>query len=83
VGTINGDLGYTIGPATMPTVNGTNYGSGATYTQAGADQATALSALNAETCNFNFGGATDLALETQPLVPGVYCITGAISIGSG
>lgn len=80
IGTINGDLGYTTAPSTLPTVNGTLYTGGATYTQAGADQASALSALNAEICNFSFGAATDLAALSQPLIPGVYCVTGAMSV---
>ena len=82
--TINGDLGYTTAPAKMPTINGTTYtGADATYIQADTDQDTALSALNAESCDYNFGSATDLSLLTQPLTPGVYCITGAASIGGG
>jgi hypothetical protein len=80
---INGDLGYTTGPAVTPTVNGTTHVADGTYNQAGADQGTALNTLNAEPCNFNFGSATDLSLLPQPLAPGVYCITGAASVGTG
>lgn len=87
--TINGDLGYTTPPATTPTVNGTTHVADATYNQAGIDQGTALSALNAQPCTFNFApGAIDLASDaTHGVVgvyaPGVYCITGAASIGGG
>lgn len=81
--TIDGDLGYTTGPAVAPTVTGTTYVADATYAQAGLDQAAALSALNAEPCDFPFGSATDLSLLSQPLAPGVYCVTGAASIGAG
>lgn len=81
--TITGDLGFTTGPGVAPTVSGTTHTADATYDQAGIDQASTLSALNAQSCDFSFGGATDLSLEAQPLVPGVYCITGAASIGTG
>lgn len=80
-GTINGDLGYTSAPATTPTVNGTIYTGGTTYAQAGVDQATALNLLNAELCDFNFGVATDLS-SLSPLVPGVYCVDGVMSVGT-
>lgn len=87
--TINGDLGYTTPPATAPTVNGTTHVADATYNQAGIDQGTALSALNSQPCTFTFApGAIDLASDTNHGVagvyaPGVYCITGAASIGGG
>ncbi len=87
--TINGDLGYTTPPATSPTVNGTTHVADATYNQAGIDQGTALSALNSQPCTFTFAtGAIDLASDTTHGVagvyaPGVYCITGAASIGGG
>lgn len=79
---ITGDLGYTTLSG-----SGTSTVSGATNTpapaQSGIDQGAALSALNAQACDFTFGSATDLSLLPQPLVPGVYCITGATSIGTG
>lgn len=86
--TINGDLGYTTGPAVAPTVNGATYTPGATYTQAGIDQSAALAALNSEVCTFTFpAGAVDLASNAQfptaIYVPGVYCITGAVAVGAG
>jgi type II secretory pathway pseudopilin PulG len=81
--TIDGDLGYTTGPAVTPTVSGTTHVADGSYNQAGIDQGAALSVLQAQPCDFDFGSATDLSLLTQPLVPGVYCITGAASIGTG
>ena len=86
--TLSGDLGYTTGPAVVPTVSGINYGSGAPYSTAGTDEGSLLSSLNAEnavppTCDYTYGSATDLSLLSQPLTPGVYCISGATSIGTG
>lgn len=82
--TINGDLGYTTGPGVPPTISGgTSYVATGIYSQGGIDQNAALSVLSAETCNYNFGSATDLSLLPQPLLPGVYCIVGAASIGTG
>jgi len=92
--TINGDVGFTTGPAVMPlgghpSITYPNYGSGAPYSSAGADQATALAALNGGTnaaCDFTFApGSIDLATDTThgPLgiyVPGVYCTAGAASV---
>jgi hypothetical protein len=80
--TINGDAGYTTGPSVVPTINGTTHMADGAYTQAGTDEASALGILNAESCDFNFGSATDLSLLPQPLTPGVYCVTGAASIGT-
>jgi hypothetical protein len=87
--TITGDLGYTTLPAVDPTVNGSTYvAPSATYTQAGIDQGVALTALAAQPCTFNFApGAIDLATDTThgPIgvyTHGVYCITGAASIGT-
>lgn len=87
--TINGDLGYTTGPAVAPTVNGNTYAADGTYNQAGIDQGTALSALDSQPCTFSFApGAIDLATDvTHGVVgvyaPGVYCISGAASVGGG
>ena len=87
--TISGDLGYTTPPVTTPTVNGTTHTADATYNQAGIDQGTALSALASQPCTFSFApGAIDLASDTTHGVaglyaPGVYCISGAASIGGG
>lgn len=82
--TINGDLGYTTGPAVAPIVSGTIFSPpAAKYSAAGTDQGSALSILNAQPCDFNFDSATDLSLLEQPLGPGVYCVIGATSIGTG
>jgi hypothetical protein len=82
-GTVNGDVGYTTPPSVAPTVNGITHVADGTYNQAGIDQGSALSTLNAQTCNFTFGSDTDLSLLPQPLASGVYCVTGAQSIGTG
>jgi len=90
--TLNGDLGYTTGPASTPTVNGTTYSPpSSTYTQAGTDQGAALVALNSQPCTHTFdAGAVDLATDTSHgtigvYEPGVYCTTAAsaASIGAG
>jgi len=88
--TINGDLGYTTGPATAATVNGTVHNVDNVYTQAGIDQGTALAALNSQSpCTFTFApGPINLATDTThgpvgSYTPGIYCITGAASIGGG
>jgi hypothetical protein len=83
---IDGDLGYTTGPAVNPVVVGTTHVADATYAAAGVDQATALAAMNAAACTFNFSvGAIDLHSNpfgtTYP--PGIYCVAGAMSIGGG
>lgn len=86
--TINGDVGFTTGPAVAPLGIHTNYGSGAPYATAGIDQNTARIALASQGCTFTFAdGAIDLATDiTNPngvgvFTPGVYCSVGAMSIG--
>lgn len=87
--TLNGDLGYTTGPAVAATVNGHTHVADSTYNQAGIDQGSALSNLNSQPCTFNFApGAIDLATDTTHgtigvYTPGVYCVTGAAAIGGG
>jgi LPXTG-motif cell wall-anchored protein len=87
--TLNGDLGYTTGPAVAPTINGHVHVADSTYNQAGIDQGSALSNLNSQACSFSFApGAINLATDTThgPVgvyTPGVYCVTGAASIGGG
>lgn len=90
--TINGDLGYTTGPAVAPTVNGTTYSPPSTkYSSAGTDQSAALANLNSQPCTHTFpAGAVDLATDTSHgqigvYTPGVYCTTAAsaASIGAG
>lgn len=80
--TINGDVGFTTG-STLPLGVHTNYGSGAPYSQAGIDQGSALSSLASQPCTVTVSPGQDLSLLSQPLTPGVYCSTGAISIGTG
>ena len=86
---ITGDVGYTTAPATLPTISGSLFVTpNSTYSQAGVDQGTALTALNALACTFTFApGAIDLAADTThgPIgvyTPGVYCIAGAQSVGT-
>jgi uncharacterized repeat protein (TIGR01451 family) len=86
--TINGDIGYTTGPGVNPPggVNTTYIPAAA----AGAAQAAALTALNSApnlVCDVTFApGAIDLGIDHAPehvgtiYTPGVYCITGAMSI---
>lgn len=87
--TITGDVGYTTPPAVAPTINGSTHIADSTYNQAGIDQGSALVALNNQSCTFSFApGAIDLASDVThgPVgvyTPGVYCVTGAASIGGG
>lgn len=88
--TISSDLGYTTGPAVVPTVGGTTHVADSTYNQAGIDQGNALSFLNSQPCTYNFpSGPVDLATDvTHGAVgvynPGVYCLTGAAdAVSSG
>lgn len=79
---ITGSAGYTtLSGSGTDSVSGTT--SQPATVQSGTDQATALSALASQPCNFNFGSPTDLSLLAQPLLPGVYCVTAAASIGTG
>ncbi|MDQ3244868.1 MAG: ice-binding family protein [bacterium] len=85
--TINGDVGYTTGPAVAPTVNGTTHVADTTYSQAGTAQASTLNALNSQPCTFTATGPIDLATDTThgPIgvyTPGVYCVTGAATVGT-
>lgn len=84
--TVNGDVGFTVAPTVEPDPVGghTNYGSGGSYATAGANQATALTALNNEGCTFSWIGAVDLFLDTAhgtagTYTPGVYCSPGAFT----
>lgn len=79
-GTINGDVSYTTPPAVFPTINGNTVVP--KDPQAGIDQNAALADLNLQPCDFSFAVATDLSLLPQPLVPGVYCIASAASVGA-
>jgi len=82
---LNGDLGYTVPPANFPTVNGTIYtATSPIYIAAESAQAQLIATLNdpAQTgpCTTTRTAATVLDSLPQPLTPGVYCITGAVSI---
>lgn len=85
--TINGDVGFTTGPAVAPLGTHVNYGSGAPYATAGIDQGIALSALDLQACTFTFpAGAIDLSTDTTHggagvYAPGVYCSSGAMDVG--
>lgn len=85
--TINGDVGFTTGPAEAPGGVHPNYGVGAPYATAGIDQGNALNNLAAQPCTFTFDdGAIDLSTDiTHGPVgvysPGVYCSVGAMNIG--
>ena len=85
--TINGDVGFTTGPAVAPLGTHANYGSGVPYATAGLDQGSALSALASEACTFTFGGgAINLSTDTTHgtagvYTPGVYCGSGAMDVG--
>ncbi|MDB5185666.1 MAG: hypothetical protein JWL85_189, partial [Candidatus Saccharibacteria bacterium] len=86
--TVNGDVGFLVAPTVEPAPVGghTNYGSTPPYAAAGADQATALGALNAQACTFTWGAAVNLFLDTTHgpagvYAPGVYCSDGAMAVG--
>ena len=85
--TINGDVGFTTGPAVAPLGTHTNYGVGAPYATAGGNQGSALSTLASQACTFTFApGAINLSTDTTHgaigvYVPGVYCSTGAMNVG--
>ena len=84
---INGDIGFTTSPAVTPLGTHPNYGSAGPYSAAGTAQAAALANLNGQGCTFTFDiGAVVLSTNTQHgssiYTPGVYCIDGAVSIGS-
>ncbi len=88
VTTVTGDVGYTTGPATAPTLlSGTIYGAGAPTPTARTDAGTALTALGSNSCTENLGAIVNLssvgAHPTGAYTPGVYCSTGAMSIGTG
>lgn len=89
---ITGDLGYTTGPAVTPTVTGDTFVADNVYSQAGTDQNATLVALAAEVCTYSFpDGPIDLSTDNSratttiigTYTPGVYCINGAASIGTG
>ena len=77
---INGDVGFTTSPSVTPGGTHTNYGSSAPYTAAGADQASASSALASQPCTHTFPAASQVDLSTDishgtlgVYTPGIYC----------
>ncbi|MFN7160685.1 MAG: sortase domain-bontaining protein [Candidatus Gracilibacteria bacterium] len=85
--TIDGGIGFTTPPATVPAGIHTSYGPGAPTPAARIDVNTALGALGVQPCTFTFAaGAIDLSTDAThgPVgvyTPGVYCSTGAMDIG--
>lgn len=86
---VTGDLGYTVGPSTAPSVSGATHVNDTTYVQAVSDQNTALSSLNGWPCTTTFPtGTVDLATDSTHgtvgvYTPGVYCIAGSMTIAGG
>src|SRR5579885_737908 len=82
--TIAGDLGYIRGPQTPVTVSGVIHTSDSVYSQAGIAQTAATAFTNSQVCTTNLPGiAVDLSQAHDGVyTPGVYCTTGATSIGS-
>jgi predicted secreted protein with PEFG-CTERM motif len=81
---ITGDVGYTTGPAVPATVSGNTHVADSIYQQAGTVQNTATSIANSQVCTTHLGTSVDLSLVHNGVYsPGVYCTTGAASIGSG
>lgn len=86
--TITGDLGYTTGPAWVPTVSGTTHVANGAYTTAGLDQATALANLNGQSCISLGAGAValnavDVGAGPGVFPPGCYSSGGAMNITTG
>lgn len=86
--TINGDLGYTTGPAVAPTVNGITYiNPDSKYTTAGTDQNAAKDDLNGQACTSLGLGAVNLdnvaGHATGVYNPGCYSSGGAMNITTG
>jgi hypothetical protein len=84
---LNGNLGYTVPPANSPTISGTTFiSTDSTYISAEAIQAMLIASANNSTqsgaCTTTLTAATVLDSLAQPLTPGVYCITGAVSINN-
>ena len=89
--TLSGSLGYAGEAGGGPlSVGGTTEVNNATWTAAGGAQNNTLATgLDPQVCTFNFAsGAIDLATDTTHgqigvYTPGVYCVNGAASIGTG
>lgn len=86
--TITGDLGYTTGPASVPTVSGTTHVADIPYNTAGSAQGLALANLNGQACTSLGAGAVALNainVGSGPGVfpPGCYSSGGAMNITTG
>jgi len=81
--TVNGDVGAASQTCTPTQGAGFNNYTGVDpqFVAAKAAMLTAISCAEARPCNFNYAGATDLAIAGA-LAPGVHCVTGAMSVGS-
>ena len=80
---ITGDLGYTKGPAVVPIVSGSTHVADSAYSKAGTAQKSATSSANSQVCTTNLGTTVNLSLVNGGVyTPGVYCTTGAASIGT-
>ncbi|HET7337706.1 MAG TPA: hypothetical protein VFJ23_07430, partial [Candidatus Nitrosotalea sp.] len=81
---IAGDLGYTSGPQVVPSISGSTHVADTVYSQAGIAQNAAIASANSEVCTENLGTSVDLSLVHGGVyTPGIYCTTGAASIGAG
>lgn len=75
--TVNGDIGFTTGPAVLPlgghpSVTYPNYGSAAPFSAAGTAQAAALVNLNSQVCTYTFPvGDVDLSTDISRPGPAV------------
>lgn len=70
--TINGDIGYTTGPAVVPTVTGATHIADGPYATAGIDQGSALVSLNGQSCTSLGAGAVALDAVNLGAGPGVF-----------
>jgi predicted secreted protein with PEFG-CTERM motif len=81
---ISGDLGFTTGPAVPAIIDGIVHVADSVYQQAGTAQNAETSTANSQVCTVNLGTSVDLSLvQGGAYTPGVYCTTGAASIGAG
>ena len=82
--TVGGDLGYTTGPVVVPNISGNIHVADAVSSLAGTAQGAATSYANSQVCTTNLGTTVDLSqVNGGVYTPGVYCTTGAASIGAG
>ncbi len=80
---ITGDIGYTTGPKVVPTISGSTHMADSVYSQAGLAQNAATSSAKSQACTTNLGTTVNLSLVNGGVyTPGVYCTTGAASIGT-